>query len=75
MQKEQCGWVHLYLCVCVCFAELGRIGNGRQPSSERGAMPAASVPRDAALKVGSEAGQSGEAPVGRGAATQAAYVW
>lgn len=66
----------MYVCMraCVCSVELGRIGNGRQPSSEKGAMPAASVPRDAALKVGSEAGQSGEAPVGHGTVTQAAYV-
>lgn len=69
---------HVCICVpvrwCVCFAEFGRIENGRQPSSKRGAMPAASIPRDAALKVGSEAGQSGEAPVGHGTVTQAAYV-
>jgi len=46
------------MCVSVCVrgTALGRIRDGRQPSSEREAMPAASLPRDGALKLGSEAG-------------------
>ena len=75
VQKELCASVGFFSkCVrlCVCCTVQGRIWNGRQPSSETGAMPAASLPRDGALKLGSEAG---EALGGHGTVTtQVAYV-
>lgn len=74
VQKELCASVGFFSkCVCVvCCTVQGRIWNGRQPSSETGAMPAASLPRDGALKLGSEAGEALE---GHGTVTtQVAYV-
>lgn len=67
-------------CVCVCAYVceahgVKRIWDEHQPSSKRGAMPAATLPRDGALKLGSEAGESEEAPTGRSTVTmQVAYV-
>lgn len=67
-------------CVCVCvyvceMHSVKRIGDEHQPSSKRGAMPAATLPRDGALKLGSEAGEWEEAPTGHSTVTtQVAYV-
>lgn len=49
----------LSVCCTLGQREYESVRDGQQPSSRRGATPAAAVPRDRALELGSEAARQG----------------